>query len=73
MMVVDLTTEPALSAGLPRLRFEGRLFAGVGPSYGVSPDGQRFLRIQPVEPDPPPTYINVVLNWAAELRRIAPR
>jgi Tol biopolymer transport system component len=37
MIIVDLTTEPALSAGLPRLRFEGRFFAGVGPSTEFRP------------------------------------
>lgn len=71
MMAVDITIEPTFSAGLPRLLFEGRFFQGVGQSYGSSPDGQRFLRIQPVKPDPPPTRINIVLNWFQELREKA--
>lgn len=72
-MAVDITTEPTFPAGLPRLLFEGRFFEGVGQSYGVSPDGQRFLRIQAIEPDPPPTQINVVLNWTEELKQLVPR
>ena len=38
----------------------------------IAPDGQRFLMIQPVEPEQPPTQINVVLNWFEELKRRVP-
>jgi hypothetical protein len=41
-------------------------------TYDVSPDGQRFLMIQPIEEEAPPTQINVVLNWAEELKRRVP-
>jgi Tol biopolymer transport system component/predicted Ser/Thr protein kinase len=68
MMAVDVTTSPAFSAGKPRLLFEGQ-FAGGGD---VSPDGQRFLMIQAVEPEQPATQINVVLNWFEELKQKAP-
>jgi Tol biopolymer transport system component len=68
MMVVDIKTEPAFTAGKPRLLFEGQ-FAGGGD---VAPDGQRFLMIQAVEPEQPPTQINVVLNWFEELKRRVP-
>jgi hypothetical protein len=40
-------------------------------SYDVSTDGQRFLRVQPMHPDPPTDQIQVTLNWFEELRRIA--
>jgi hypothetical protein len=40
--------------------------------YDVSPDGQRFLRVQPLDPDPPSNQINLVLNWFEELRRVLP-
>ena len=43
------------------------------PSYDVSPDGQRFLMLKPVEsPTSPPTQINVVLNWFEELKQRVP-
>jgi hypothetical protein len=38
----------------------------------VSPDGQRFLTIKTIEQEAPPTQINVVLNWAEELKRRVP-
>ena len=68
MMSVEITTSPTFSAGRPRLLFEGR-FENFG---GVSPDGQRFLMIQSVEPEQPATQINVVLNWFEELKRRVP-
>jgi hypothetical protein len=74
MMAVDITTQPSITAGSPRLLFEGRYeFSGNGDSgYDVSLDGQRFLMIQPVEPEQPATQINVVLNWFEELKRRVP-
>jgi hypothetical protein len=45
----------------------------VRANYDVSPDGQRFLMLQPVgQEQPPVTQIHVVLNWAEELKRLAP-
>jgi hypothetical protein len=41
-------------------------------AYDVSADGQRFLRVQPMHPDPPANQIHVVLNWFEELRRRVP-
>ncbi|MGH9254272.1 MAG: protein kinase domain-containing protein, partial [Vicinamibacterales bacterium] len=55
MMAVDVTTTPVFKAGTPRLLFEGRYIPspnGVA-AYDVSRDGQRFLRVQPLHPDPP--------------------
>ncbi len=74
MMAVDITTQPSITTGSPRLLFEGRYeFSGNGDSgYDVAPDGQRFLMIQPVEPEQPATQINVVLNWFEELKRRVP-
>ena len=70
MMAVDITTEPSLSAGTPRLLFERRY--DVGPdrltNYDVTSDGQRFLMIKTDEEEP--TQLNVVLNWFEELKRI---
>ncbi|MBI4480621.1 MAG: protein kinase [Acidobacteria bacterium] len=68
MMAVDITTAPTFSAGQPRQLFEARSLA----ISSVSPDGQRFLATQPVEPEQPATQINVVLNWFEELKRRVP-
>ena len=71
MMAVEITTAPTFRAGTPRLLFEGRYV--VSPTsvaaYDVASDGQRFLRVQPMHPDPPSNQIHVVLNWFEELKR----
>ena len=42
-------------------------------NYDVSPDGQRFPVLKPVEQkEAPLTQINVVLNWSEELKRLVP-
>jgi hypothetical protein len=41
-------------------------------SYDVAPDGQRFLGIRDINPDPPANQINVVLNWTEEVKRLVP-
>jgi eukaryotic-like serine/threonine-protein kinase len=42
-------------------------------SWDVSPDGRRFLLLRPVEsPDKPVTTLHIVLNWAEELKSLAP-
>ena len=73
MMTVDVTMQPAFSAGKPRVLFEGHYM--MGPSspanYDVSPDGQRFLMVKARE-EATPTQINIVLNWADELKRRVP-
>ncbi len=74
MMAVEVTTQPAFSAGKPTVLFEGpyvptpRSF----PDYDVSPDGQRFLMLKANEQAQPSTQINVVLNWFEELKRRVP-
>jgi serine/threonine-protein kinase len=55
-MVVAIRTSPSFGAGKPRLLYEG-------PAGDPARDGQRFLGIQAVEPEQPPTQINVMLNW----------
>ena len=56
------------AAAKPRLLFEGQF----GPG-DVAPDGQRFLMVQPVEPEQPATKINLILNWFEELKRRVPQ
>ena len=50
-MAVDIATQPGFAAGKPRMLFEGPYAADPGtfPNYDVSPDGQRFLMLKPVE------------------------
>jgi len=75
MMAVEITTEPSFSAGNPKMLFQGgyvRTNASF-PEYDVSPDGQRFLMLKPVEQaQAAPTQIDVVLNWTEELKRLVP-
>ena len=43
-----------------------------GHSYDVTPDGQRFLLLEPAKQDAAPvTHLNVVLNWFEEVKRKA--
>ncbi len=76
MMVVEIATEPALKVTAPRLLFEGRYIrSGTRPGYpeyDVTADGQRFVMVQPVEPESVQTQINVILNWTEELKRLVP-
>ena len=61
MMAVEIQTTPTFSAGTPRVLFEGRyvLSPNIVADYDVTSDGQRFLRVQPMHPDPPPHQIQV--------------
>jgi len=74
-MAVEIATKPSFSAGKPRMLFEGDylLTPLQFPNYDVSPDGQRFLMLKPVDTgESARTQINVVLNWFEELKRRAP-
>jgi Tol biopolymer transport system component len=75
MMAVDITTQPSFTVGKPRMVFEGPYVPTPAtlPNYDVSPDGQRFLMLKPVEQaQAAPTQINVVLNWFEELKQKVP-
>jgi Tol biopolymer transport system component len=75
MMAVDIATNPGFTAGKPRMLFEGPYAPtpATFPNYDVSPDGQRFLMLKPVEQtEAAPTRINVVLNWFEELKQKVP-
>jgi Tol biopolymer transport system component len=75
MMAVDINTQPGFAAGKPRELFEGHYMLNpLGrANYDVSPDGQRFLMLKPVEQEQAaPTHINFVLNWTEELKRLVP-
>jgi hypothetical protein len=71
-MAVDIVMESGFSAGSPRMLFEGGYLptAASFPFYDVSPDGQRFLMLKPVESEASaPTQIHVVLNRFEELKQ----
>lgn len=73
MMVVDVTTTPTFSAGVPQpLKSVVRLsqpFRG----YDVAADGQRFITTQEKESsEPPPAQMILVQNWFEELKRRVP-
>jgi len=56
----------------PRMLFEQRYAYGAGitiPNYDVTPDGQHFIM---VKDEITGGRLNVVLNWFAELNRLAP-
>jgi eukaryotic-like serine/threonine-protein kinase len=75
MMAVEITTHPGFAVGKPRMLFEGHYEPAPVPiaNYDVSPDGQRFLMLKPVEEvEAPATQINVVLNWFEELKQKVP-
>ena len=74
MMAVDVTTQPSFAAGNPRMLFQGDYVPAANPvtNYDVSPDGQRFLMLKPVEQAAAPTQIVVVQNWFEELKQKVP-
>jgi serine/threonine-protein kinase len=75
LMAVDIATQPGFTVGKPRMLFEGPYTpaSGTTPNYDVSPDGQRFLMLKPIESaETAPTEINVVLNWFEELKQKVP-
>ena len=59
---------------------EGVQFVGTGRQYDITPDGKQFIVVldasTSASPDgtrrPPPTQINVVLNWMEELKQRVP-
>jgi hypothetical protein len=71
LWAVPITPGPTLTAGRPVKVFEGNYgaFNQGRQTYDVSPDGKRFVMIQPVET---PTPIIVVQNWTDELKRRVP-
>ena len=75
MMVVSYETESTFTRSKPVELFEGTYTwhpNGVAANYDVSPDGQQFVMVQPVEGASAVTQINVVLNWFEELERLVP-
>jgi hypothetical protein len=74
LLSVSIRTEPELEVGAERVLLEGLrmpapIWIGDGPSYDVSPDGERFVMV--LETETPETMkVVVVLNWLEELERL---
>ena len=67
-MAVNVTTQPAFSAGTPAMLFEKRSLVtpGQSPNYDISADGKRF--VIPDRLNEQPLLIHVVHNWYEEFR-----
>ena len=72
MLVVDVELGESFSAGQPRVLFEEpyALAPWTNQFYDVTPDGERFVMTRVPEASKP-REIRVVLNWFAELARLA--
>ena len=68
-MVASVTLQPTFTVGVPRLLFEGPYVNPGGFSYDVTPDGQRFLLLEPAEDAESVTHLNVVLDWFGHITR----
>ena len=71
MMVVEVSGSVNLTLSQPRQLFDQRyVFQNISlANYDVSPDGQRFVM---VKDETGSGRLNVVLNWAEELKRLVP-
>jgi Tol biopolymer transport system component len=68
IMAVDIDEKDGAPViGVPHALFETRLSPS-GRRFLVTPDGQKFLAIVPLEKKPA-TSINVIVNWPALLRK----
>jgi serine/threonine-protein kinase len=70
LVAVPVDLAQGFSAGPPRVLFETDDWA-VGSRFCVSPDGQRFVRLQVVEQDWG-RRLHFVMNWLEELERLKP-
>lgn len=67
LMAVEVRTEAAFAAGLPKLLFEPRMKPLVQRQFDVSSDGNRFL-INLVGPEEASAPLTLVQNWTAGLK-----
>ena len=68
-MAAAVKLEPEFTSATPKLLFEGDYVNVGGRSYDVTADGQRFLVLEPAEPEiARVTHLNVVLNWEEQLK-----
>ena len=71
LMSVTVSPGATFSATLPRVEHEGLFLRTItsNTSFGIVPDGKRFLRIQPVDQQPTILRIDLVLDWFSEVAR----
>jgi dipeptidyl aminopeptidase/acylaminoacyl peptidase len=74
---VPITPGDESRAGRPSLMFEGDFVVASqipgAPSFGVAPDGKRFVMVARAGETPRPVRLDVVLGWAQDLeRRLGP-
>ena len=70
VMAVSIETKPSLTAGQPRMLFEGPYFES-GHDIAITPDGKGFILIRENDTTGP-KQIEVVVNWPEELKQRAP-
>jgi len=69
VMSVDVALAPTLQVSAPHALFRsGMLTSGPAPSYSVTPDGKRFLMIDPVA-DRRTDALTLIAHWAATISR----
>jgi Tol biopolymer transport system component len=71
VLAVEIFTEPRLSAGTPRVLFEGRYVRNNYRAYDLAPDGEHFVMIK--EGERWGTRLEVVANWFEKLKELVPR
>ena len=73
MLAVSISMEPTVTAGVPRVLFEGPYVpsAGRGRPYDRTPDG-RYLMVKTVGQTDAAGEIVLVQNWSQELERLVP-
>jgi hypothetical protein len=74
MMTVPIKINPLSPAGAPKILFEGAYVQYAATrGYDVTPDGRRFLMVQPKDrPAHKPRHMILVQNWVEELKRRVP-
>ena len=72
LMGVTVTLGAASSASAPRAVHEGRFLRSINSNtpFTLTRDGQRFLRIQQVDPERVITHLSLVINWFDEVKRL---
>ena len=73
MMVVEVGQQPTFSTSRPKPLFAAVFTRGdIYANYDVSPDGARFIVVNPGEDERRATDVSVLLNWTEELKQKIP-
>ena len=71
VMSVSVQTSPSVDLGAPQLLFEIPNMSP-GLTFGVHPDGERFVVVRSVGSESSTSQIDVVLNWLEEFTERVP-